>query len=428
VSVGDEVPGDGVDEDCDGWADEFGLGEPVPHSAIRLSADPGERAGYSLATGTDADGLKWVLTGTPVNSPSRVMGFTEPFGGGPDLTVGGSDYYYTIGSSVEVGNWFAPFAAADEGGAGTILYAGLGDLDYERAVWTVVDEVPLTTASDLEVADIDGDGSDELIQGIVGGHLTVLSMPTPGTWSTHRLRVDGVLPDASNFAYQVGEVGDLTGDGLPEITVYSENDEIGGRAWILPGDTTGDVLITDVGWALDGAILEGQAGWEISLGDVTGDGYLDLLTGAFLANERAGVSYLVPGPVTQPGLLTDGIATFAALYPNDWCGLHDELLEDQDDDGLAEVVIGCGGDHYLGISLPGRLEIYRGADAVGMLDAHTAARVIVGSSPSDYLGDTISADEDLTGDGLDDLVFGAPYDDTAGPNAGAVYILQSPVL
>lgn len=42
---------------------------------------------------------------------------------------------------------------------------------------------------------------------------------------------------------------------------------------------------------------------------------------------------------------------------------------------------------------------------------------------SDYFGQSISSIGDLDGDGVDDLVVGAPYDDDVNGNAGAIYIM-----
>jgi hypothetical protein len=92
-----------------------------------------------------------------------------------------------------------------------------------------------------------------------------------------------------------------------------------------------------------------------------------------------------------------------------------------------EVAIGCPGDTFFGPSFPGRVELYPGAEAVGTLDAHDAAAVYHGSSPYDRVGWVLTADADLTGDGLADLVVGAPRADDGGEDGGAVYLLTAPL-
>jgi hypothetical protein len=68
--------------------------------------------------------------------------------------------------------------------------------------------------------------------------------------------------------------------------------------------------------------------------------------------------------------------------------------------------------------------VYSGLGAVGTLDATDADRVLVGRAPGDLFASTLTADGDVSGDGVADLVVGAPYDPG---DAGAVYVFPSPL-
>ncbi len=170
---------------------------------------------------------------------------------------------------------------------------------------------------------------------------------------------------------------------------------------------------------------------SIAVGDVTGDGFDDLLAGAPLANDRGGEVYLYEGPITEDGSFADAVATIRPLSPGDWCGAHVEVLEDQDGDGHDEVVVACAGDPYFA-TVSGRVEVYSGAELVGELDAHDATLVLHGNnqrnaSPVDFFGDDLVSDEDLTGDGLQDLVIGVPGE-WRNDVPGGVYVVHSPLF
>lgn len=425
-----EIVGDGIDQACDGWADELGFGEPISSTgALRISSGEAySNLGQGLAVGEDAAGETWLLVGGGLGGFfPRVLGYTAPVDGVASMEIFGTQDYCYLGSSLAVGDWEAPFVMADQDHSRTGIYWGVGALDFYESLWTVPVDGIYGFATDVETADVDLDGQDELLTGGFG-RLYVYSDPTPGTWTDYRLMVQSDPATSEGFGYQVGEIGDLTGDGLPEVTASEENDNVGGRAWIFPGDLTGTVTITDVGWSLVGAEAESHAGFDISVGDVTGDGYADLLTGAYLGNDRAGQGWLVAGPITADGSLADAHASFAPTFGNDFCGRRVEVVPDQDGDGFDEAAIGCARDWYFGVMLPGRVELYSGADAVGEVDALGAARVFVGEGGFDLFGHALAADEDLTGDGMADLVVGAPGDGTVSPSGGAVYLLQSPLL
>lgn len=69
-----------------------------------------------------------------------------------------------------------------------------------------------------------------------------------------------------------------------------------------------------------------------------------------------------------------------------------------------------------------------GTDVCGgtSVDVHTDARAVI-TGVNNYFGNEVAYLDDVDGDGLDDLAIGAPTDDTAGTNHGAVFLfLDSP--
>jgi hypothetical protein len=421
------VLGNGVDDACNGWADEVGVGTPIDEVAVRRYDGEVEAAmGLDLDVGSDADGNGWLVTSATGHAYAggHVLADRIPLDGSWDTRIepeGGS--FQDFGEVSALANWPAPFLV-NRYARGLRLYeAGVWTGDEEEQAWALFG----IGIQDMRTAELTGDGWDDLL--LSSTSLLVIGGPLPDTGELPVAYLEVTAsPPTQNFAYQVGEPGDLDGDGVPELTAYGEEDAIGGRVWVVPGGLTGVVAIEDVGWRIDGEIPEGEAGYNIALGDVTGDGIADVLTGAILANDRAGVSYLYPGPITGDGLLADGVAQFDALYPLDLCGYEVEIVPDQDGDGQDEVVVACPFDPFFGPPIPGRIEIYAGSAAVGRIDAHAATAVYVGDMPGDHVGWCLDAEGDLNGDEVVDLAVGATGADYLAMDGGSVYILAGPLF
>jgi hypothetical protein len=63
----------------------------------------------------------------------------------------------------------------------------------------------------------------------------------------------------------------------------------------------------------------------------------------------------------------------------------------------------------------------------GALSLSDADGVLLGEARFDYAGLALSAGDDLTGDGSVDLVIGAPFSDKAGNGTGSVYLVSGPI-
>ena len=74
----------------------------------------------------------------------------------------------------------------------------------------------------------------------------------------------------------------------------------------------------------------------------------------------------------------------------------------------------------IGYEGTGGVFLYYGVPT-GTMGTADADAVFLGEEEGEHVYD-LSAAGDLDGDGLSDLVFGVPYDDEAGEDAGAVHI------
>jgi hypothetical protein len=63
-------------------------------------------------------------------------------------------------------------------------------------------------------------------------------------------------------------------------------------------------------------------------------------------------------------------------------------------------------------------------DITGTLTLDESMTQFVGSNAGDWFGRSVAGGSDVNGDGLTDILIGAPGDDTAGDNAGAVFLFM----
>lgn len=227
---------------------------------------------------------------------------------------------------------------------------------------------------------------------------------------------------ATRTGWAVAPAGDVNGDGLADAIVGAPGEEQGaGAAYVVFGRVGGSPLsalgdLGDAGFRLGGAAAGDQAGLAVSAaGDVNGDGLGDVAVGAPGAAAGAGVLYVVFGKrTTEPielGSLAAGAGyRIAGAAAGDGAGTAVASLGDVGGDGVPDLVVGAptatGGRSKGGAAYVVAGHRTGGDVDLGHLDSGPAWRM--NGPAGGFAGLAVAAAPDVNGDGVTDVVVGAP--------------------
>ncbi|MDP3277845.1 MAG: FG-GAP-like repeat-containing protein [Deltaproteobacteria bacterium] len=264
--------------------------------------------------------------------------------------------------------------------------------------------------------DVNGDGYGDLVVGATGADPG--GRDAAGTASVYLGSATGlsaipaqVLEGAAmtdGFGASVASAGDVNGDGYGDLVVGADGADPGGRgsagtASVFMGSATGIS-------ATPARVLEGVGAGDYfgravaSAGDVNGDGYGDLVVGAWRADRGgtpAGAASVFMGGATgisaTPGIVLRGVAAL------DRFGYAVAGAGDVNGDGYADVLVGADGAAPRGRSLAGTASVFMGS-AAGM--QATPALVLEGASAGDRFASAVASAGDVNGDGYADVLVG----------------------
>ncbi len=168
--------------------------------------------------------------------------------------------------------------------------------------------------------------------------------------------------------------------------------------------------------------VQGTAGQEFGaalagLEDMDGDGLSEWLVGApgmDHGGQDTGAAFLWLGNTAvteEPHAAWYGLA-------NENFGFSVAAIGDVNGDGVPDFAVGAPRNDTGGTD-KGRVCVFYGGNNI----SGTPDREILGEAANDQFGYAIAAAGDFDGDGRDDFIVGAPYNDTTGGDAGAAYII-----
>ena len=293
----------------------------------------------------------------------------------------------------------------------------------------------------LCAADLDGDGRDEVLLGAPfaqeeRGRL-YLGAESGGTVAEARVQLTGGSP-GDHAARALACLGDLDGDGFDEVLVgmrgHDGGAEDAGAVVLLHGPLAdGSADLADVGQLFASERPGELAGAGVAGGtDLTGDGLPDVIVGAPLSDRggvESGAILLLAGPLSStasPAVsLVEPRAVLHADVAASYVGFALDTAGDVDGDGVGDVVLGGWGNASAG-AFSGAAWLVLGPLS-GELPLADAERRWRGPADWALLGYAVSAAGDLDGDGLDDVLLGAPGVHGVENSEGRVYVLTDPV-
>ncbi len=277
-----------------------------------------------------------------------------------------------------------------------------------------------------------------------------LSFAQPGAVISHQKISDlegsftGALDDFDVFSNSVTGLGDLDGDGIPDLAVGAGGDDDGGAdrgaIWVLFMNANGTVKshqkISATEGGFTGALDSGESfGRSVtSLGDLDGDTVPDLAVGAATDNDgganRGAVWVLFMnsnGTVKAHQKISSTEGNFADnLEDGDTFGTAVSGLGDLDGDSVRDLAVGANGDDDGGADRGAVWILFLNVE--GTVKSYQKISFTQGGfsgalSDADQFGFSIALMGDLDGDNIADLAVGAVGDDDGGDAQGAVWVL-----
>jgi len=343
-----------------------GLAATAAWSVTATVLDNGLGTVLAPAGDVNGDGYADFLTATPADASST---------GRVDLYLGGASGPSTTPTRTYLGE-----AAGDQFGSA------------------------LTTAGD-----VDGDGYADVAVGAQG------NASNTGKVYLYRGGASGLGASAvwtalgekttDYFGAILAGGGDVNGDGFCDLMASSppflSNPAYptvhNGRAYLYLGGPSGPA--TSAGWTGSGEGILYYCGWSLaSAGDVNGDGYADVVVGAYSMNGGPGRAYLYLGG--SAGLAASPSWTATGEANGNYFGMSVAGAGDVNGDGYADVVVGARNYN----SSVGKAYLYLGS-ASGL--SATALWTATGDASTQYFGGVVAGAGDVNGDGYADVVVGA---------------------
>jgi hypothetical protein len=455
-----EGAADGVDQDCDGYetchvdadGDTYRSADGATVASADLACDgPGESAATVADDCDDADPTvprpeEWDRRDDDCDGASDdldIATFADGVLYGATSALGlGASHTLSLGGDIDADGLDDLVLLSETGSTGSGWVVGgaaaLGAAD-DVSVLATASLVGQTSYVLGHVAgpmvDLTGDSvADLLLGGSYGSYGRAWLLDGTRAAGAVRLETDAAARwdgDSANDLLKWAVAGDVDGDGVADVVTGAVYDTFVGS--ITTDAYTGNVAVfTDGAWAggfdlsgahaeIHGSTASDYLGQSLAVGDVTGDGYADIVAGApgeDGGGTNAGAIYLFAG--NAGASWADDRAEGAATA---WLVGSAASLALGNDPIPAPGDLAGAGRASLAVASSVSGEVWVFLDPVGLSGAVVLADADASwaDTPSSFAS-ALASGSDLDGDGAADLAIGSRGDDTRFSNAGAVFL------
>ncbi len=322
----------------------------------------------------------------------------------------------------------------------------LMSLEQADVAWVGEAEGDQAGVGACALGDFNGDGLADFAVGApfagdeYGQGKAYVILGRTGGWSAQNSLADAdiMLVGEAGMAltgFSLAGTEDLNGDGFDDLAVGAHGTGSStGKVFVVLGGASGQFGSVESLAAFPsfaGEAAGDSAGFSVAgVGDTNGDGFGDLLIGAYGNSEaasKAGKAYLVLGHAgtwSSDYPLSQADVVFLGQSAKDYAGYAVAPAGDLDADGLADFVIGAPGRDDNGEAAGMAAVVYGKTSFGSAYDLGQADVRLQGAASGDAAGSSISSAGDVDGDGFSDLLIAAPTSDFSDTDAGAVYLVR----